>query len=358
VLFNAPAIFRDDMSMEASLSYQFSRATYGVDIESHDHYATGIARWNWFPSEALVLRTGADWRTLYVDSRSPTETKPIKTGNMGGLYLTGEWFPGKRFMIVASVKGVADTRRAAVVPKLGFRWEAAPAFTLKNNYFRSFKFPDFDDLYYRSMDNLYVGNPDLKPEDGFGADLIGEYAPFEWLNGALTVFGQMTTDSIHWVKQNASRWSPANVGEAYFAGVDFRPSVTLRIDRLGLKTVKLSVNYQYQLSWLMSGNLSFAGSYRVPYMPNNIAGGSVDLDWGGGSLLISAHYEGTRYADTMNEMRLEPHVLLNATLNQGVGKRVTVFASARNILNAHYESFAAYYMPGFAFTVGARWKPL
>jgi vitamin B12 transporter len=275
---------------------------------------------------------------------------------MGGLYFTGEFSPIRKFMIVASVKGVTDTRQNAVVPKLGFRWEIAPTFTLKNNYFRSFKFPDFDDLYYRSMDNIYVGNPTLKPEDGFGADMVGEYAPAEWLSMALTLFGQMTEDSIHWVKQNASRWSPANVGEAYFIGADFRPALTLRIDRLGLRTVKLGLNYQYQLSWLMNGDLDFSDAYRVPYMPNSVVGGSVDLDWTTGSLLVTAHYEGIRYADTMNEMPLDPHMQLNATLNQSLGKQLTFFASARNILNAHYESFAAYYMPGATLTVGARWK--
>jgi vitamin B12 transporter len=356
VLFNAPVIFRDDMSAEGSLSYQFSGTSYGVDIESHDHYATGIARWNWFPSEKLTLRTGADWRTLHIDSRGPTETDPVKTGNMGGLYLTGEWSPAKKIMLVASVKGVTDTRQTQAVPKLGFRWEASSKFTLKNNYFRSFKFPDFDDLYYRSMDNMYVGNPGLKPEDGFGADLIGEYAPLDWLSGALTVFGQMTTDSIHWVKQNAGRWSPANVGTAYFAGIDLRPELALRIDRLGFTALKLGMNVQYQASWLMNGDLGFSDAYRVPYLPNLILGGSADISWAAGSLLVTAHYEGKRYADTMNEMPLDPRVLLNATINQGIGKHFTLFASLRNILNARYESFAAYYMPGVTLTIGTRWK--
>ena len=356
LLFNAPVIFQDDMSMEGSASYQFSRTSYGVDIESYDHYATGIARWNWFPSEKLTLRTGADWRTLYIDSRSPTETEPTKTGNMGGLYLTSEFSPVRKLMIVASVKGVTDTRQNAAVPKLGFRWEASSTFTLKNNYFRSFKFPDFDDLYYRSMDNIYVGNPKLKPEDGFGADLIGEYAPLDWLSGALTLFGQMTTDSIHWVKQNASRWAPDNVGTAYFAGIDFRPELALGIDRLGLRALKLGFNCQYQVSWLLNGDLGFEDAYRVPYLPNLILGGSADIVWDTGSLLVTAHYEGIRYADTMNEMPLDPHVVLNATVNQGIGRRFTLFASLRNILNAHYESFAAYYMPGITLTAGCRWK--
>jgi outer membrane cobalamin receptor len=68
------------------------------------------------------------------------------------------------------------------------------------------------------------------------------------------------------------------------------------------------------------------------------------------------HYETTRYADTLNQMPLDPHCTAHATVNQDVGKYVTVFGSLRNILNAHYESFAGYYMPGISLTLGVRAK--
>ncbi|MDR1909710.1 MAG: TonB-dependent receptor [Spirochaetaceae bacterium] len=356
ILFNAPLIFREDLGTEASLSYQFSRTSYGANITSSDHYLTGINRWNWYPAERITVRTGLDWRFLYIDSQSPTETQPVKTGNQGGLYLTGEFTPWTSFMIILSVKGVTDTRQTVPVPKIGFRWDIAPQFTLKNNYFRSFKFPDFDDLYYRSLDSMFVGNPNLRPEDGVGADLIGEFTPLDWFNTTLTVYGQMTEDSIHWVKQTGGRWSPANIGTAWFIGADFRPSLTLRINRWGFDAIKLGFNYQFQLSWLLSGNAAFDNSYRVPYMPTHVVGGSVDFQWKTGSLLVSAHYEGTRYADTMNEMPLDPHVIMHMTFNQGLGRYLTAFASLRNMLNAHYESFAGYYMPGMSLTAGLRAK--
>jgi outer membrane receptor protein involved in Fe transport len=44
------------------------------------------------------------------------------------------------------------------------------------------------------------------------------------------------------------------------------------------------------------------------------------------------------------------------TVNQDIGKAWTLFASLRNILNAHYESFAGYYMPGITLTAGVRAK--
>jgi outer membrane cobalamin receptor len=356
ILFNAPVIFRDDLGTEASLTYQYSNTGYGTDIKSFDHYLTGINRWGWYPRDKLTFRAGSDGRFLYIDSQSSTETQPVKTAGQAGLYVTGEFSPLRQVMLIASVKGVTDTKEGAVVPKLGFRWEIVPQFILKNNYFRSFKFPDFDDLYYRSLDNMFVGNPSLKPEDGMGADLSGEFTANDWFNLSATVYGQWTTDSIHWVKSAGGRWSPENIGTAWFAGVDARPNLTLKISKGQFETLRLGFSYQFQLSWLLNGSLGFGDNYRIPYMPTHIIGGSADLRWKTGSLLVSAHYETVRYADTLNQMPLDPHCIMHITYNQNIGRRFTAFASLRNILNSHYESFAGYYMPGISLTLGLRTK--
>jgi hypothetical protein len=79
--------------------------------------------------------------------------------------------------------------------------------------------------------------------------------------------------------------------DTVYGQADVRPALTLRIDKGTFETVKLGATYQYQLSWLLSGDLSF-----------------------------------------------------------------TAFASLRNILNAHYESFAGYNMPGISLTLGGRVK--
>jgi vitamin B12 transporter len=356
IIFAAPVIFRDDLATEGSLSYQTSYTTYGVNISSSDHYLTGINRWAWYPTDKITVRSGIDWRFLYINTESPTELQPVKTGNQGGLYLTGEFKLLKNLLLVGSVKGVTDTKRVVAVPKLGLSWQIHPLFTLKNNYFRSFKFPDFDDLYYRSMDNVFVGNPNLKPEDGWGTDLIGEFKLEKYFSVSSAVFFQWTTDSIHWIKSQGGRWSPENVGTACFIGADFRPVVTLPLDKWNFTSLKIGANYQFQFSWLLSGDLDFEYSFRIPYMPTHIIGGSIDLAWKTGSLFISAHYETTRYADTMNQMPLDPFCVVHATVNQKIGDNFTIFASLRNILNTQYESFASYYMPGISLVLGVRAK--
>jgi outer membrane cobalamin receptor len=178
----------------------------------------------------------------------------------------------------------------------------------------------------------------------------------DWFSISSTLYGQWTEDSIHWIPTGSGRWSPQNIGTAFFVGFDARPSLTMKINGKWIETLKVGVTYQYQLSWLLSGNLSFEDSYRIPYMPTHIIGGSLDVSWKTGSLLLSAHYETTRYADTTNEMLLEPYCVVHATVNQNIGQRFTTFASLRNILNAHYESFASYHMPGISLTLGVRAK--
>ena len=354
LIFAAPVIFRDDLATEGSLTYQHSQNRYGVIQSGYDHYVTGINRWNWYPAENVTLRAGMDWRFLYINTDSVTELRPVKTGNLGGLYVTGEWRILESLLLVGSVKGATDAKQFVVVPKLGFSWQIHPLFTLKNNWFRSFKFPDFDDLYYRSLDGMFVGNPNLRPEDGWGADLIGELTFERYFSATATAFWQYTTDSIHWVKSQGSRWSPENVGTAMFIGADFRPVLTIPLELGPFTSIKIGVNYQFQYSWLLSGDLDYNNSFRIPYMPTHIIGGTIDLGWKTGSLLISAHAETTRYADTTNLMPLEPYCIMHATVNQNLGRHITFFASLRNILNAQYESFASYNMPGVSLVTGVR----
>jgi outer membrane cobalamin receptor len=358
---DAPRAFRDDLAAEGSLSYTFASMRYGVDSESVDQYGTAINRWGWFPTDALALRAGVDWRFIHVDSSADG----LRNGNNGGLYLTAEFKPVKKLLLSASVKGATDMKQAVVIPKAGLVWTLADTervgFSVKNNYFRSYKFPDFDDLFYHSADGLYVGNPDLRSEDGLGADLMLELRLGNSFTASSAIYAQWTDHSIHWVKAGA-HWRPENVGTGCFIGADFRPSLSVPLPFKGLDKVKLGLNYQYQLSWLLNDELDFDDALRIPYMPAHIIGASVDLPWNesapnrSGSLLVSAHWESVRYADTLNHMELAPYCLVTITVNQNVGKNFTVSGALRNALNELYTSFAEYPMPGLNLTLGCRWR--
>ena len=356
IVFAAPVIW-DDFATEGSVTYQSSNNNYGAKLWSRDHFLTGINRWSWYPADNITVRSGVDWRFVYINTNISLVDE-VKTGNQGGLYLTGEYKPVKNLLFVASVKGVTDTKQLRFVPKAGLSWKINPYFTLKNNYFRSFKFPDFDDMYYRSLDGMYVGNPNLKPEDGWGTDLIGELTLEKYFSFTSAAFWQNIKDSIHWMRNPGGRWNPENVGVARFAGVDFRPMFVMPLDIGILTSLKIGTNYQFQYSWLKFVDVNGRHVMRVPYMPSHIIGGSVDLGWKTGSFLISAHFESLRYAEKTNteELAIDPNCIAHATLNQNLGKNFTFFASLRNILNVKYQSFLSYDMPGTSLVIGIKAK--
>jgi vitamin B12 transporter len=362
LMLDAPLAFRDDLSTELSLTYTFAQMKYGAASRSDDGYVTAVNRWNWYQGDKFTLRAGLDLRVINVDS---TEDG-VRSGGTGGIFAAAEWMPSKRLMVIASVKEASDFRQAVAVPKAGFVWRINDNLSLKNNYFRSFKFPDFDDMFYHSADGLYAGNPDLKPEDGLGADFGMEFSGEGVFGVSGAAYVQYTTDSIHWVKR-AGRWMPQNAGTGFFTGAELRPSLTFNFQDgaksggfITVNKIKVSPTYQFQLSWLLNEGLGFDNGMRIPYMPTHIIGCSFDIQFEAGakkeagSLLVSAHWESRRYADTQNIMELPPYCLVNITLNQNIGSRFTAFFIVRNVLNQLYTSFAEYPMPGMSITAGLR----
>ncbi|MFP3089488.1 TonB-dependent receptor [Treponema sp. TIM-1] len=356
LLLDMPRAFRDELSSEASLSYAWSVREYAAASRHDQQVLTAINRWTWYPLDWLTLTLGGDYRYAFLDSTDMGR----RDRHDGGLYLTAEFQPMRRVLLIPSIKAVfpgSGTAPIVPVPKLGFVWTPTDALTLKNNYFRSFKIPDFEDLYWNGG-GLY-GNPDLKSEDGWGADLGAAYQANDRIRLEGFFFTQWTVDSIHWYPSGGT-WKPTNVGEAVFFGLDAKLDLDFPLSRPPFEKIGLSFSYHYLLSYLLSYGYSFASDKRIPYMPRHTVGLSLALPWArgfrgyGGSLQLSGHYEGRRYADTVNLTGLKPYFLLNANLTQGIGRNCSVFAVLRNILNQSYESFDDYYMPGLTITLGVR----
>jgi vitamin B12 transporter len=246
---------------------------------------------------------------------------------------------------------------AAVVPKIGFLQQAADFLSIKYNYFCNFKIPDFEDLYW--VGGGMYGNPDLRPEDGWGTDLGLVYTWQDRVTVEGVSFYQYTSDSIHWYSSGGT-WKPTNVGKAIFFGADLKLRFVFPLPQGFLEKIGISLSYQYLLSYLLSYGYDYASNKRIPYMPLHTAGFSVDIPWKigarkqKGSLVFSGHYEGLRYADVSNLTKLKPYLLLNLNINQEINKHLSCFIVLRNILNQSYESFNEYYMPGLTITLGVQ----
>jgi vitamin B12 transporter len=357
LMLDIPRAFRDDLATEVSLAWRFGRMDYTSPADAfsrHDQNAlNALNRWNWRPGEKLTLRSGVDYRFIFLDSTEIGD----RSRHDGGIYLTAEYSPVKPLLIVPSVKAVFVSDGSTpvnVVPKLGLKWDVTESFVLKNNYFRSFKFPEFEELYWTGGGGY--GNPDLRPEDGWGGDLGAEWRITKKIKLHSVFFAQWLKDSIHWYSASGGVWRPENVGEAVFFGLDSKLGFETPISIGPVKQIGFSLSYQYLRSYLLSFGYTFDSDKRIPYNPEHTAGGSVNISWASGSLLISGHYEGLRYDDRANLTVLEHFFLLNATVNQEITKNLSIFGALRNILDESYESFYRYPMPGITLTLGLRAK--
>jgi vitamin B12 transporter len=355
-MLDMPHVFHDDLATEASLGWHFIRRDYTspADVFSrHDQQnTTAVNRWTWYAGERLALKSGFDYRYVYLDS--------TEVGNRnrhdGGIYLTAEYKPARQFMVIPSVKAVFTSEGdtvITVVPKLGFLWNVTDSLAVKNNYFRSFKFPDFEELHWSEGGGV-AGNPDLKPEDGWGADLGAVWVLHNVMKLESTFFTHWLKDSIHWYPGTGGIWRPENVGEAMFFGLDSRLGFDIPVSWGAIQKIKPAVSYQYLLSYLLSLGYGFVSDKRIPYSPMHTLGSSLEVLWETGSVIISGHYESLRYSDRANLIKLKPNFLLNATVNQKIGANLSAFGALRNILNTSYESFSDYPMPGLSITLGMR----
>jgi vitamin B12 transporter len=361
VMLDMPRIFRDEISAEASLGWHFLRKDFTSPTDAfsrHDqHNTTLINRWSLHPGDQLILRSGFDYRFVSLDSTDADN----RSRHDGGVYLTAEYKPVKQFMVIPSAKAVFTSEGDTpftIVPKLGFLWNTenimfADSLSVKNNYFRSFKFPDFEELYW-SEGAGFAGNPDLRPEDGWGGDIGLSLSYRETFDLDSTFFTQWLKNSIHWYPGAEGTWRPENVGEAIFFGLENKIKLHIPVSLGPVMKLIPSVSHQYLLSYLLSFGYDFSSGKRIPYSPVHTIGCSLDILWNKGSLLISGHYESLRYQDRANITILKPHFLLNATVNQRINKNITVFGGLRNILNISYESFYDYPMPGITLTLGLR----
>ncbi|MDR0411314.1 MAG: TonB-dependent receptor [Treponema sp.] len=345
LLLNAPRAFSDFWATELLMDYSFLNSVFDGDGQSL-HRIQAINRWAWFAAERFVLKTGADY--AFAELVNGTQTRFAIDG---GVYLTAYIQPHQKFLFAPSVKAVFREESAVLVPKLGLLWRITDQLSLKNNYYRSFKHPDMEDLYWD--DGVMTGNPKLKSEDGWGADaaLSFQRALFT-VDGSL--FAQWTRDSIHWYPLGAT-WKPQNEGEAAFWGCKVEASAVLPIPPAlkAVFTAKLSLSYQLLESRLLTHNALWEDVRRIPYTPTHTAGFALEGGWGAGFIIVSGLFESTRFADTANARELAPFFLLNLNVRQKLGA-LTLFGMVRNLLNVSYQTFADYPLPGLSATFGVQ----
>ncbi len=335
----------DVLDTEAFISHASDNQTF----ESSEHKVNTVTltnRWTWYTFDNLFMKFSGDYTFHHLNS---TDIGNVHR-HSGGVSANAEYYPIDNFTIIPSVKLLLQENHIVPLPKIGFLFTPIHELRIKHNWFRGFKFPNFNDLYWKGDGG--VGNPDLKPEDGIGTDIIIEYSKKNILFANASLYATYQQNSIHWRPlPGSTTWTPQNVGEAFLWGSD----IQLTSDFTSLFT--LSLNYSLLMSYILTGDYTFESEVRMPYMPMHRIGLSVKVPWSSGNIVISGNYEGERHNTSyMLDEDLDAYFLLDARVNQNIGEHVTVYGSINNILNEDYVMVEGYPMPKLHVKIGVSYE--
>lgn len=228
----------------------------------------------------------------------------------------------------------------------GATYKAGGGLTLRADLSRSYRAPDFNDLYYQSP-GFFVPNPNLLPETAWSGDL-GASLDLDWLRYTVSGFARYTQNQILDLPEAANPYvyQAVNTGLSFFPGVD--QELRLRLARhLGL-----DLGYTFLYSYDLSGGLTLADNIRMAMTPVHTITARVSYDGEPLSGSVSARYESVRYLDASNTSSLPAFVVVDAIVRVTLAQGWRLSLAADNLLNAQYELNDGYPMPPVMIKTG------
>ncbi len=239
-------------------------------------------------------------------------------------------------------------------PRLGARYTALPELWLKANAGRYGRFPSFAELF--SNRGALVGNPDLRPEEGWNVDVGLEtrqqaLGPMTGLRAEAALFWRDVDDLIVLVKTTPNTSKPSNVGRATIFGVELAASFELW-DSIGV-----TANYTYQNARDESPAPSRNGKRLPGVAPSELY---ARLDYRAFDLVpfYEVSFTSANYLDPSNRREVPSRTLHNLGLQyRAPSLPLTLTFDTRNLGDNQVADFAGFPLPGRSFfgTVSWRW---
>lgn len=339
------------VKINSDLVYLSNNEFYDASNESSKHYLNTVTSTTTADLYKFSKFKQSLGLTLSVANINSTDDGQ-HTLPSGTLSETSRYFLNSIFSFSLPLAFTFSGENIAFVPKAGVNADFKKV-SLSLSAYRMILFPDLNQLYWGESATA-SGNPDLKNEDGYGAELsckVDCFLPF-----TLSIYTNYYFNKIKWASVSG-KWQPANIASAFYAGCDFS------FEKKFFECLTVSFNWEYLYNMLLAEGMTYGK--MIMYTPDNV--GSLSLSYNKNNLSIScdAQYVGKRYISNMNISYLKPYVLLNATASYkikisssagGKQKYLEPYLKTENLLNVDYESVPGYPLPGVSLKVGVRGK--
>lgn len=239
-------------------------------------------------------------------------------------------------------KEITDIYPSPLLFSAGARYQVSEIYALKINTSRNFRIPTFNDLYWQSG-----GNPDLKPESSYQAEIGNE---FYTKNIKFTVTGYYIKlqDMLRWVP-TGTLWQPENVGKVNSYGFE---SV------LNWKKKKGNSHYNFNSTYAYTVSKEAGKSKQLIYVPYHKATASIAYAY----KKITAYYRhlftGSVFTTSDNSSDIDPYTVatLGAEYHFAFLQGLDIGIQSHNLWDAAYQNVSMRPMPGRNYTMYLNFK--
>ena len=308
---------------------------------------------NWSASLSYDLRWNKLWADTYNFARPMRFTHALSVATA---------IDYRRLKMQASVVGTyvhdrvkGDTKHVerltpalflSFYPLGSARWLSLRAFAKQ-----SFRMPTFNDLYYTE-----IGNANLRPEKAAQYD-VGVVLSRHFQQGAIAAlslqadayYNKVNDKIIAYPKGQQFRWTMLNLGEVDIRGIDVVASLSARVRRDIITTLRAQYTYQRSIDVTDSRRPFYR--HQIPYMPRHSGSLIAGLEWRDFTLNYSFLYTGERWNEQENTAynHMQPWYTSDLSLQKTLKTRHCQWrfsAEVNNLLNQQYDVILNYPMPG------------
>lgn len=352
LLFDAADLLAGRLALDLKGSYRYNRLVYddppSAPAEHSLHTALLDLTQSLSVSEALAVVFGANLSADWLDSTQVGQRRRLAAGAFAELPLE---LPGGLSLVPAVRYDWFSDFSASWSYKLAAIWAPVDFLALKASGSTSYRAPTLNDLYWPN-DGFSEGNPDLKPETGYAADL-GVSLSTAGLELSVFGFARLVEQGISWAETSPFFWQPVNIARQFLPGAELDLSLPLPAG------LRLRGAYALVYSYLLegsSGTYTVADDRRVPYTPVHSASAAIEFAARRLRASVGAEYGSGAFTDEANSSRVEPHLVLDARVRYSLSEALAVSLSVDNLLNSVYEVLPDYVAPPLSLRLGVEAK--
>ncbi len=267
-----------------------------------------------------------------------TETRQVGSGSLLMKHIIT-----KQLQYEAGVrKEVTNIYDSPLLFSFGAKYDATKFYSIKLNGSRNFRMPTFNDLYWQGS-----GNPNLKPETSYQAELGNE---FRAGNAKLTITGYYIKlkDMLRWVP-TANDWDPENVDRVTTYGLEALGSWH---KQWGRSRIEFAGTYSYTTS-RRDGR-----SEQLIYVPFHKATASLAYSYTNLSAYYRHLFTGEVFTTSDNSATIDPYNVstVGAEYHFNLLNGLDVGVQVLNLWNEEYQSAAVRPMPGRNYNMYLNFK--